>query len=157
VKLWIIYENGISFSTIIAERLQDHLEEYIDVSVGNAKKIEPKFLIEEKLDYLIIGDNISDIRPSEEIQDWLFKYKDVSKENNFILKALSCFCIVLTDTNTKLSWVEFIQKNINSEIFFPPMLCLKLERAGYTLENSTLELVKNYSNNIIEYIIESEN
>ena len=44
---------------VIAEMLQDHLEDYIDVSVGNAKKIDPAFLVEERLDYLIIGDAIS--------------------------------------------------------------------------------------------------
>ena len=49
MKLWIIYKNGIGFSKIIAEMLQDRLEDYIDVSVGNAKKIDPAFLVEEKL------------------------------------------------------------------------------------------------------------
>jgi hypothetical protein len=53
VKLWIIYKDGIGFSKIIAEMLQDRLEDYIDVSVGNAKKIDPTFLVEEKFDYLI--------------------------------------------------------------------------------------------------------
>ena len=50
MKLWIIYKNGIGFSKIIAEMLQDHFEEYIDVSVGCAKKIDPEFLVEEGLD-----------------------------------------------------------------------------------------------------------
>ncbi len=33
-----MYKNGIGFSKIIAEILQDRLEDYIDVDVGNAKK-----------------------------------------------------------------------------------------------------------------------
>jgi len=50
MNLWIIYKEGMVISKIIAEMLQDRLEDYIDVSVGNAKKIDPSFLAEEKLD-----------------------------------------------------------------------------------------------------------
>ena len=46
MKLWIIYKEGIGFSKLIAEMLQDRLEDYIDVSVGNAKQIDPAFLVE---------------------------------------------------------------------------------------------------------------
>ncbi len=84
IKLWIIYKNGIGFSKIIAEMLQERLEDYIDVDVGNAKKIDPTFLVEEKLDCLIIGDIISKEIPSLEIQNWLLKYGEISN-NNFLL------------------------------------------------------------------------
>jgi len=56
IKLWIIYKEGIGFSRIIAEMIQDRFEDYIDVSVGNANMIDPAFLVEEKFDCLIIGD-----------------------------------------------------------------------------------------------------
>ncbi|KKL06719.1 hypothetical protein LCGC14_2593230, partial [marine sediment metagenome] len=82
MKLWIIYKEGIGFSKIIAEMLQDRLEDYIDVSVGNAKKINPIFVVEEKFDYLIIGDTISDVIPSLEIQNWLLKYREISEIKN---------------------------------------------------------------------------
>ena len=59
LKLWIIYKNGIGFSKIIAEILQNRLEDYIDVDVGNVKKVDPAFLIEEELDFLILGDFIN--------------------------------------------------------------------------------------------------
>ena len=62
--------------------LQDRLEDYIDGSVGNSKKINPAFLVEERLDYLIIGDIISEIIPSMEIQNWLLKYREISKKEN---------------------------------------------------------------------------
>ena len=53
MKLWIIYKNGIGFSKFIAEMLQNRLEDYIEVYVGTAKKIDASFLAKEKLDYLI--------------------------------------------------------------------------------------------------------
>jgi len=77
IKLWIIYKNGIGFSKIIAEMLQDRLEDYIDVDVGRAKKIDPAYLVEERADFLIIGDIISKEIPSLEIQNWLLKYWDI--------------------------------------------------------------------------------
>ena len=82
MKLWIIYKNGIGFIKIVAEMLQDRLEDYIDVSVGTAKKIDPVFLAEEKLDYLMIGDTLIKEIPSIEIQNWLIKYWEISKKKN---------------------------------------------------------------------------
>jgi hypothetical protein len=155
VKLWIIYKNGIGFSKIIAEMLQDRLEDYIDVSVGNAKKIDPSFLVEEKFDYLIIGDIISEIIPSLEIQNWLLKYREISN-NNLIIKAISGFYIALADIKIEPFWVEFLQDNINAEIIYPPILRLKLNRAGLALEDGVLEIVKAYSNNFIEFFIENK-
>ena len=155
MKLWIIYKNGIGFSKIIAEMLQDRLEDYIDVSVGNAKKIDPSFLVEEKFDYLIIGDIISEIIPSLEIQNWLLKYREISN-NNLIIKAISGFYIALADIKIEPFWVEFLQDNINAEIIYPPILRLKLNRAGLALEDGVLEIVKAYSNNFIEFFIENK-
>ena len=156
MKLWIIYKNGIGFSKIIAEMLQDRWEEYIDVSVGNAKKIDPSFLVEEKFDYLIIGDIISDVIPSLEIQNWLLKYREISNNCNLIVKALSGFYIALADIKIEPFWVEFLQDNINAEIIYPPILRLKLNRAGLALENGALEIVKAYSNDFIEFFIENK-
>ncbi len=135
--------------------LQDRLEDYIDVSVGNAKKIDPSFLVEEKFDYLIIGDIISEIIPSLEIQNWLLKYREISN-NNLIVKAISGFYIALADIKIEPFWVEFLQDNINAEIIYPPILRLKLNRAGLALENGALEIVKDYSNDFIEFFIENK-
>lgn len=155
MKLWIIYKNGIGFSKIIAEMLQDRLEEYIDVDVGKTKKIDPAFLVEERLDYLIIGDIINKEIPSLELQNWLLKYGEISKINNHILKALSGFYITLTEIKNEPFWVESLQDYINTEIIYPPILRLNLDRAEYALENRTLELVKGYSNTFIEFIIKN--
>jgi len=136
--------------------LQDRLEDYIDVSVGNAKKIDPSFLVEEKLDYLIIGDNISDVAPSLEIQNWLLKYWEISKKRNLIIKAISSYYITLTDILVEPSWIEFLQDNVNAEIIYPPILHLKFNIAELVLEDGALELVKDYTNDFIEYLINNE-
>jgi len=154
IKLWIIYKNGIGFSRIIAEMLQDYLEDYIDVDVGKANKIDPAFLVEEKFDCLIIGDVINKAIPSLEIQNWLLKYREISNNCNLIVKAISGFYIAPSDIKIEPFWVESLQENINAEMTFPPILSLKLNRAELALENGALELVKAYSNDFIEFFIE---
>ena len=156
MKLWIIYKEGIGFSKLIAGMLQDRLEDYIDVSVGNAKQIDPAFLVEEKIDYLIIGDNISKTIPSLEIQNWLLKYSEISKKSNLIIKAISSYYITLADILVEPSWIEFLQEKVNAEIIYPPILCLKFDLAELVLENGSLELVKDYSNEFIEFLIKSK-
>ena len=153
VKLWIIYKNGIGFSRIIAEMLQDRLEDYIDVDVGEIKNIDPAFLIEEKLDFLIIGDILSKEIPSMEIQKWLLKYSEVSKKHNLIIKATSGFCVTLTDFRTEPFWVEFLHDNVKAEKVYPPILHLKLKEANLSLEKVSFELVKEYSKDFIDFVI----
>jgi len=153
VKLWIIYKEGIGFSKIIAEMLQDRLDDYIDVSVGNAKQIGPAFLVEEKLDFLIIGDNISDAIPSLEIQNWLLKYGEISKKSNLTIKAISSYYISVADIQVEPSWIEFLQENVNAERIHPPILCLKFGLAELVLEDGSLELVKDYTNDFIDFLI----
>jgi len=131
--------------------LQDRLEDYIDVSVGNAKKIDPSFLVEEKLDYLIIGDNISDVAPSLEIQNWLLKYGEISNKSNLIIKAISGFYVTLADVLVEPSWIEFLQSNVNAEIFYPPILHLKFNKTELVLEDGALGLVKDYTNDFIDF------
>jgi hypothetical protein len=154
VKMWILYKNGIGFSKIIAEMLQDRLEDYIDVSVGNAKKIDPAILAEEKLDYLIIGDLISKEVPSLEIQNWLLKYWKITKIKNLNIKAISGFYVATADIKVEPFWIEYLQDNINATIIYPPILRLRLNRVELALENGALELVRAYSNDIIESLIE---
>ncbi len=156
MKLWIIYKEGIGFSKIIAEMLQDRLEDYIDVSVGNAKKINPAFLVEEKLDYLIIGDNLSEVIPSLEIQNWLLKYGEISNKSNLIIKAISGFYVTLADVLVEHSWIEFLQSNVNAEIFYPPILHLKFNKAELVLEDGALGLVKDYTNDFIEFFLRNK-
>jgi hypothetical protein len=156
MKLWIIYKEGIGFSKLIAGMLQDRLEDYIDVSVGNAKKVVPAFLLEEKLDYLIIGDNISKTFPSLEIHNWLLKYGEISKKKNLIIKTISAFYVTLPNISVEPFWVELLKDNVKAEVLYPPILHLKLNIPELALENGTLELVKDYSNAFIEFIINNK-
>lgn len=153
IKLWIIYKDGIVISKFIAEMLQDRLENYMDVSVGTASKISPLFLLEEKLDYLIIGDTISETIPSVEIQNWVLKYGEISENNNLSLKVLSGFYIAFTDIENDKLWGEFLQGNINAEIIYPPILYLRLNGLEIAQEIDVFEIVKVYSNDFIEFII----
>ena len=156
IKLWIIYKNGIGFSKIIAEMLQDRLEDYIDVDVGKAKKIDPSFLVEEKVDFLIIGDIISKEIPSLEIQNWLIKYWEFSKSKNLNIKAISGFYVATADIKIEPFWVEFLHDNVKTELIYPPILRLKLNRGELALENGTYDIVKEYSNDFIGFFIENK-
>ena len=155
MKLWIIYKDGIGFSRIIAEMLQDRLDDYIDVYVGNANKIDPVFLVEEKVDYIFIGDSRSKVIPILEIQNWLLKFSEISKKKNLIIKAISSYYISLDDTPIILSGLKFLQNNINTEIIYPPILCLKFNLVELVLENGANDIIKDYSNEFIEFLIKS--
>ena len=133
--------------------LQDRLEDYIDVSIGNAKKVAPAFLIEEKLDYLIIGDVINEAIPSSEIYTWLLEYSEISNNYNLIVKAISGFYVALADIKIEPFWVESLHDNVKADIIYPPILRLKLNRKEFALENGALELIKEYSNDFIELLI----
>ena len=136
--------------------LQDLLEDYIDVDVGRAIKIDPAYLVEERVDFLIIADMISREISSLEIQNWLLKYGEITDNNNFIVKAMSGFYIAPSDIKIEPLWVESLQENINTETIYPPILRLKLNKAGLALENRALDIVKEYSNDFIEFLINNK-
>ena len=100
MKLWIIHKEEIGFSRIIAEAIQDFLYDYVEVSVGNVNKMKPYFLVEEKLDFLIIGDIIEgDVIPSPELQTWLIQFSKLCTNNELSLKSLSVFNVNSTEFN----------------------------------------------------------
>jgi hypothetical protein len=140
---------------MIAEMLQDRLEDYIDVSVGNAKKVNPAFLIEERLDYLIIGDVVSELTPSAEIQNWLFKNKEISKNENFIFKVASGFYVEINNVSAQSLWSKFLKDNVKPSIIHPPILPLKLNNTEPSLENGSLDSIKGFINNIIDFFIDN--
>ena len=152
MRLWIIHKKGIGFSKIIAELLQDRLEDYIDVSVGTANKINPKLILEEKFDHLIIGDIISEILPSLEIQNWVLKFGEILKTNNLEVKALSGYYITFADTKVEPLWIEFLQNIIDAEIIYPPIMSLKSKSTDLTLADEAFEKVRVYSNDLIHFL-----
>ncbi len=155
--MWIIYKHGIGFSRIIAEILQDRLEDYIDVSVGNAKMIDPSFLVEERVDYLIIGDFISDSNSNVEIQNWLNQYLELYKQQNFqCIKTISGFYVARTEIKTEPFWIELLHDNVEPGIIYPPILQLKLNQGELALDNVTYDSVKDFSSDVIDFIIENK-
>jgi hypothetical protein len=153
LKLWIIYKEGIGFAKLIAEMLQENFEDYIDVSVGNAKKIDPSLIIEERLDFLIIGDIVSSVVPSTEISTWLAKYGEITRDSNFIVKTISGYFVTFSDISVELIWNEIVQDHVNSENVYPPMLCLKLNKGELEIQEGALEIIKDYSNEFISFFL----
>lgn len=152
MNLWILYKFGYVISQFIAEMLQNRLEDYIDVFVGNANQIRPSFLVEERLEYLIIGDIITDSIPSQEIQEWIQEYGNLLKKNNNNIKFFSGFYFKLADTKTQANWINFIQDNIKFELIYPPVLGLLIDNNDLLLEIGVLEVFNMYSNDLIKYI-----
>jgi hypothetical protein len=153
MKLWIIYKDGILIARIIAEMLQDRLENYVDVAVGKISKIEPLFILKEKLFYLIVLDIVNQTLPSVVIQKWVRKYKESNKKINLNLKTLSGCLISQEEIKKDTYWVEFIQSSIQTKVIYPPILLLQLNKSNLVLETDIYNMVKDYSTNFIEFII----
>ena len=88
-----------------------------------------------------------------EIQNWVLKFGEFLKNYNLYLKALSGFYITLTDIKNETLWAEFLQDHINTETVYPQVFSLKLKSAELAVENGVLEIVKDYSNDFIEFFI----
>jgi hypothetical protein len=115
-------------------------------------------LVEEKLDYLIIGDVIEEEKiPSPEIHDFLVKFSEHCKRNELIIKSISSYCVTSTNVDVKYIWINFFREQNFSLAIFPPVLQLKLEKGGLTLEKNVLKSVKDYSNEFIDFFINNKN
>jgi hypothetical protein len=137
--------------------LQDRLEDYIDVSVGNAKMIDPSYLVEESVDYLIIGDVISDLTPNMEIKNWLLQFLEISKQQNYQgIKTISGFYVAKAEIKIEPFWIEFLHDNVEQKIIYPPILRLMLNNGELALENGENDKVKDYSNDLIDFIVETK-
>ncbi|UCC19457.1 MAG: hypothetical protein JSV62_15365 [Promethearchaeota archaeon] len=127
------------------------------MSVGNINKIEPAFLVEEKLDFLIVGDVIDTERiPSPELQNWLTQFSELCTKSQVVIKSISSYFISSADIDVKHLWINFFQENNFSLAIFPPVLQLKLEEEGLSLEKNVLKSVKDYSNDFIESYIKNK-
>jgi len=126
------------------------------VSIGNVNKIEPAYLVEEKVDFLIIGDVIEDEKiPSPELQEWLVKFSELCKKNQLVINSISSYCVNSTEVDVKHIWNNFYRENNFSLALFPPLLQLKMEEGGLTLEKNVLKLIKDYSSDFIEFFIKN--
>ena len=155
MKLWIIYKDGIGLARVVAEMLQDRLETFLDVSVGEANKIEPAFLIEEKPDILIIGDIVIENYPSTEMKNWLNNFKKCSEKMQFTLKNLSGFFITNDKGMRTEDWGENIKKILSTVIISPPFEHFSLNTVNLTLEKA-FEKVKKYSDRVVNIVLDEE-
>ena len=120
--------------------------------------MDPAFLVEEKLDYLIIGDVIEKEKiPSPELYNWMVKFSELCKIKKLIIKTISCYCVISKEIDVKPFWINFFRENNFSLAIFPPILQLKLKEGGFTLEKNVLKSVKDYSNEFIEFFIDKKN
>ena len=133
--------------------LQDQLEDYMDVNVANAEKIDPNDLLEEIFDYLIIGDIINKDIADLEIQNWLLGFWELSNKKEFTLYGISGYYLASSEMQNQPLWVDFLQDNIKAEIIYPPILRLKIYSEELTLETGAFELIQEYCNDLIEFTI----
>jgi len=114
--------------------------------------MEPLFLLEEKIDFLIIGDTIEDNNvPSLGFQDWLARFAEQCRKNEQNIKSVSAYFITSPEIDVKKPWIDFYRKNPFSLAIFPPILHFKLKEL--TLEKSVIKSIKDYSNEFIELFI----
>jgi hypothetical protein len=126
--------------------------------VGNANRIDPAFLVEEKVNCLIFGDLIKDEKiPSPELRIWVDKFSELCKKNQLVINYTSCYYVTSTNIDLKTFWLNFLRENNFYQTIFPPILQLKMEQGGMTLEKNVLKLVKDYSNEFIEFLIDNKN
>ena len=110
------------------------------------------------MDYLIIGDDLEGEEiPSPELKNWLGKFSDLYKKNQLVINSISYYCITSKEIDVQNLWINFFQEINFSLIRFPPVLQLRLEEGGLTLEKNVLESIKNYSNEFIEFFINKKN
>jgi hypothetical protein len=126
--------------------------------VGNVNKIDPTFIIEEKLDFLIIGDVIeSEKVPSPEFKNWFGNFLDLCEKNQLVIKSVSSYYVTSTDTDLSPVWVRFFQDYNSSLVIFPTVLQIKLKKGGATFEKNILNKVKDYSKEFIDFFIDNKN
>ena len=86
----------------------------------------------------------------------MLKYREISNKFDLKVKVISGFFIVPSDIKVKPLWIETLRKHIKAELIYPPILRLKLNKLGLALENRALDLVEEYSNDVIEFLINNK-
>jgi hypothetical protein len=153
IKLWIIYRNGIGFSKMVAEMLQDHFEDYIEVNVGKLSKIDPEYIIEENVDFLILGDIICEKPTILELKNWILSYINLLNLKDKKIKYISGFFVTPSDFMIKPVWIDILREYIGEKLMFPPILHLNLNREEFKLENNASDMINEYCNEFIEFIL----
>ena len=138
---------------MVAEMLQDYFEDYIEVNVGKTDKIEPKYIIEENVDFLILGDIICEKPTILELKNWILSYINLLNLKDKKIKYISGFFVTPSDFMIKPVWIDILREYIGEKLMFPPILHLNLNREEFKLENNTSDMINEYCNEFIEFIL----
>ena len=138
---------------MVAEMLQDYFEDYIEVNVGKTDKIEPKYIIEENVDFLILGDIICEKPTILELKNWILSYINLLNLKDKKIKYISGFFVTPSDFMIKPVWIDILREYIGEKLMFPPILHLNLNREEFKLENNASDMINEYCNEFIEFIL----
>jgi len=86
----------------------------------------------------------------------LEKFSEICNTEQLTIKSISVYFVSSTKFDANHYWINLFQKNKLSLTLFPPIVHLEMKKGGLTLENNVLQLVKDYSNDFIEFLIKNK-
>ncbi|MFX0036641.1 MAG: hypothetical protein ACFE9I_13495 [Candidatus Hermodarchaeota archaeon] len=148
MNLWIIYSNTFGYSKMISEIFESQLEEYFNVSVGNAEIVKPSLVIDEKPDFIIFGEFIrkNSLNP---ITKWIEEFYILLKFNNISIKKVATYYIVPGNLDINDTGVKTMSKYFPAESIFSKPLVLKINTFNGSLDKETYTLITKYVKHLI--------
>ena len=151
-KIGIIHTSNYSFSMIVANLLEEFLAEYCDLIVGLVSTMDPKIIIDEEVDTLIIGDIISNNLPNLDLLSWLKNFSFLSLKDHKQIKTIIMYCVGTPSKAYELEWQKFFQENFISVSIYSPVLYVEVIPSQYSLENHLINKIKQFSKCIVSYL-----
>lgn len=150
MNLWIIYRNTFGYSKMISELFESELENYFNVSMGNAEIVKPSLIIDEKPDFMIFGElyRQNSLNP---VISWIEDFSELSKSNNISIKKVAIYYIVPDDLDISKIEAQPIAKYFPAGSIFSNPLILKINTFNGSLDNQTYSLIINYIKDLIEF------
>jgi hypothetical protein len=138
---------------MVAEMFQDRLEDYLEVNVGKLDKIDPEYIIEENVDFLILGDIICEKSLISELKNWILNYINFLNQEEKKIKLISGFYITPSDLAIKPVWIDLIRDHIGIDLIYPPVLHLNLNREKLKLDNKASNIINEFCKEFIEFTL----
>lgn len=88
MKIWIVYDSKFGNNKRVAEYMKQKLGSSNEVFVEYAKKVNPKQVVEDRPDILLIGGPIRAGKLSRTIRNWAQKFGGIAKKTGLDLKKL---------------------------------------------------------------------
>ena len=150
MNLWIIYRNTFGYSKMISELFESELENYFNVSMGNAELVSPSLVIDEKPDLMIFGELIRQ-NSQNPVINWIEKFSELSKSNNIFIKKVAIYYIVPDNLDISKNGVKQLAMYFPAGSFFSNPLILKINTFNGSLDNQIYSLIINYVKDLIEF------